>query len=460
MLSALEYLEKQQIVHCDLKPENILCDHRNNFFLADFGFAVPSNASSFLGGTPMYRAPEVYHNLVDCRNDVWSLGMVGLFLLSLIPRDVDAESEMRLWVVTVCDAAQEAPDEIQEMLEPSLSHRKHAAGITSAVAGRTKNSLSKIRTSDRRNHAQLRAREEYLKRALEIGNEFAVLDPPGLPQMVTRGRTRRSKEARITEMSPPPRRPEPPGRRRHRGGSRQNTGATDMSMDSNLRAYALRPRQGTAATDMSFDLGHGLSSCMQDTPPLSPSHSQRSSQSRSDIGLIEYPSQHPSMHPALHPTQYQAQHPNSHPQPAPQPLRQNPRERTPLPDNSRSPGRRRDKGHDHHGRRDMPTLRARHARSNSGKQPHSPHGVPSSAEGSAEPEASASKIRPIREQLGMQEFEMDTRIGATKAMDQRAVDERERTAVKSPKKERKPSEAKDIPNRPAVRSFTSRKARI
>mmetsp|Transcript_5177 Transcript_5177/g.4387 ORF Transcript_5177/g.4387 Transcript_5177/m.4387 type:complete len:269 (-) Transcript_5177:214-1020(-) len=60
LISALEYLHNQDIVHGDIKPENLLLGEDYNLKLIDFDFAfnVNSCAKTPGKGTPCYRAPE------------------------------------------------------------------------------------------------------------------------------------------------------------------------------------------------------------------------------------------------------------------------------------------------------------------------------------------------------------------------------------------------------------------
>ncbi|EFZ00672.1 serine/threonine protein kinase domain protein [Metarhizium robertsii] len=86
MLSALDYLASESLVHRDVKPENILyypsgkiarCGY--HFQLADFGFAHHHDLATSKCGTGFYRAPEMVpeKSKVDApqshKMDVWSL---------------------------------------------------------------------------------------------------------------------------------------------------------------------------------------------------------------------------------------------------------------------------------------------------------------------------------------------------------------------------------------------------
>ncbi len=82
VLSALEYLHEQRMVHQDIKPDNILFDHRDgtgqpSFYLADFGLSVlQDKAARSQAGTLFYMAPEVGSGEAPTTAvDIWSFAM-------------------------------------------------------------------------------------------------------------------------------------------------------------------------------------------------------------------------------------------------------------------------------------------------------------------------------------------------------------------------------------------------
>ncbi|KAG8368895.1 hypothetical protein BUALT_Bualt15G0094100 [Buddleja alternifolia] len=86
ILQGLKYLHNNGILHSDIKCKNVLLGSSGNVKLADFGCAKrlsdkkinTKNSSqywNFIGGTPLWMAPEVLRNeRLDFAADIWSLG--------------------------------------------------------------------------------------------------------------------------------------------------------------------------------------------------------------------------------------------------------------------------------------------------------------------------------------------------------------------------------------------------
>jgi len=66
LLSALHYMNTQNLAHRDLKLENIMLDSDFNLKVIDFGFCAPLSGRTGSGllhtqcGTEMYKAPEIF----------------------------------------------------------------------------------------------------------------------------------------------------------------------------------------------------------------------------------------------------------------------------------------------------------------------------------------------------------------------------------------------------------------
>ncbi|KAL8296120.1 hypothetical protein RB597_009420 [Gaeumannomyces tritici] len=93
ILTALDYLNCENMIHRDIKPENILFmplpDDKFFFQLADFGFAIHRSLAQTVCGTPYYMPPELLpHNQSNVsapqtsKIDIWSFGATILAVLS------------------------------------------------------------------------------------------------------------------------------------------------------------------------------------------------------------------------------------------------------------------------------------------------------------------------------------------------------------------------------------------
>ncbi len=87
---ALEYANRQGILHRDVKPSNLLLDNHGNVWVADFGLAKTAEADDLthtgdILGTIRYMAPERFSGHCDARSDVYSLGLTLYELVSLRP---------------------------------------------------------------------------------------------------------------------------------------------------------------------------------------------------------------------------------------------------------------------------------------------------------------------------------------------------------------------------------------
>lgn len=83
-LTALVYLQSQQIIHRDVKGRNILVTADGDIKLADFGVSKSIKddnglTSSGICGSPLFMAPEVCTNKpTSFASDIWSLGITAI----------------------------------------------------------------------------------------------------------------------------------------------------------------------------------------------------------------------------------------------------------------------------------------------------------------------------------------------------------------------------------------------
>jgi eukaryotic-like serine/threonine-protein kinase len=87
---ALEYANRQGILHRDVKPSNLLLDNHGTVWVADFGLAKAVDADDLthtgdILGTIRYMAPERFSGRCDARSDVYSLGLTLYELVALKP---------------------------------------------------------------------------------------------------------------------------------------------------------------------------------------------------------------------------------------------------------------------------------------------------------------------------------------------------------------------------------------
>mmetsp|Transcript_23188 Transcript_23188/g.30943 ORF Transcript_23188/g.30943 Transcript_23188/m.30943 type:complete len:130 (-) Transcript_23188:889-1278(-) len=87
LLSAVNYLHQNSIVHGDIKPQNVhFKDQEDQIIkLIDFGTSRRINdqhAMHGVFGTSYYLAPEVIEGTYSEKCDVWSVGVILYILLS------------------------------------------------------------------------------------------------------------------------------------------------------------------------------------------------------------------------------------------------------------------------------------------------------------------------------------------------------------------------------------------
>ncbi|XP_071597509.1 hormonally up-regulated neu tumor-associated kinase homolog A-like [Heliangelus exortis] len=147
ILSAVEHLHCQGIVHRDLKIENFLLDENNNIKIVDFGL---SNTAKFEGvsqellhtqcGSPAYAAPELLANRrYGPKVDVWSIG-VSMFamLTGTLPFTVEPFNIKQLHQKMLTGEISPIPSDIspgavqfmQSLLEPDPAKRP---GVKEAI---------------------------------------------------------------------------------------------------------------------------------------------------------------------------------------------------------------------------------------------------------------------------------------------------------------------------------------
>jgi eukaryotic-like serine/threonine-protein kinase len=92
----LGFVHSRLFAHCDVKAENVRITDTGDLKLMDFGIMHPigTRATATVWGTPGYMAPEWReHGIIDGRSDLYSLGVLGTFLLTgVTPFDPDHDA--------------------------------------------------------------------------------------------------------------------------------------------------------------------------------------------------------------------------------------------------------------------------------------------------------------------------------------------------------------------------------
>ena len=94
---ALDYANRQGILHRDVKPSNLLLDSQGNMWLTDFGLAKTTDADDLTAtgetvGTIRYMAPERFQGECDARSDLYGLGLTLYELVALRPPYQETDS--------------------------------------------------------------------------------------------------------------------------------------------------------------------------------------------------------------------------------------------------------------------------------------------------------------------------------------------------------------------------------
>lgn len=116
VLSGLEQAHARGVVHRDIKPQNLVIAENGHTSILDFGLALMGGATRLtqpgrVVGTASYMSPEQADGrAVDCRSDLWSLGVVLYEMLSGA-RPFERESTL----MTLRAVLQEEPEALSRL---------------------------------------------------------------------------------------------------------------------------------------------------------------------------------------------------------------------------------------------------------------------------------------------------------------------------------------------------------
>lgn len=134
IISAINYVHQNSIVHRDLKIENVVVDQNDNIKILDFGlsnFYDNKNLLKTFCGSLYFAAPELLHGQLYSgpEVDVWSLGIIlYVMLCGKVPFDDDSVRELQNKIKSASfefcsDISKKAKDLISKMIVNDISKR-------------------------------------------------------------------------------------------------------------------------------------------------------------------------------------------------------------------------------------------------------------------------------------------------------------------------------------------------
>lgn len=118
---ALQAADRQGVVHRDIKPANLMIDPSGRVKVTDFGVSrhvtidPGVTEAGTIVGTPAYMAPEqAMGKVVDCRSDMYSLGMTLYQMLSGRP-PLKAASAVEMIALQLAETPSSLLDEVKDL---------------------------------------------------------------------------------------------------------------------------------------------------------------------------------------------------------------------------------------------------------------------------------------------------------------------------------------------------------
>lgn len=138
MLQALKHIHniKPPVIHRDIKPPNILF-RKNNFFLADFGFAKTVDTNNTGVGTPFYIPPEaLYGGAQTTKMDIYSLAVSAIECFTQFPTHMAPVQFIQNWPAWhqfILEVAKDKDQTLVQMLAESPHERPNASTLYVAL---------------------------------------------------------------------------------------------------------------------------------------------------------------------------------------------------------------------------------------------------------------------------------------------------------------------------------------
>jgi len=127
---AVSYAHRHGVLHNDLKPGNLMLGKNGILKIIDFGIASAVNKSAavdYIEGTPAYMSPEhLRGEVLDCRADVYSLGVIAWELLcgkAPFPDDVSSAAKRKATAPDLSELAEETASVLAKALAPDREER-------------------------------------------------------------------------------------------------------------------------------------------------------------------------------------------------------------------------------------------------------------------------------------------------------------------------------------------------
>jgi serine/threonine protein kinase len=144
LLPVLQFVHERQVIHRDIKLSNLIRQPDDTLVLIDFGGSMAASANfRSITGTPGYAAPEQLQGQVYPASDLYSLGVIGLRLLTAgLPQDDGSDplfdSQRQQWCPLPSTISPEFRQVLSLLLQRNIEQRYSSAAhvlqdLTTAV---------------------------------------------------------------------------------------------------------------------------------------------------------------------------------------------------------------------------------------------------------------------------------------------------------------------------------------